>query len=149
MKKIISVLLAMILAFSALAVCASADSEYQTYHISFEISNETSLTGETNLKIVPLEGYNTYVLAGEDFKFVIETSEDFSNTFTIVHSNGIKIEPDIHGVYTISDIHEDQAVRVSFSIEETQSNMFASLIVLVRGLLETILNAFRQLFNMA
>lgn len=149
MKKIISVLLVMLLAFSSLAVCVSAASEYQTYYITYEINDEKGLLGETNLEIVPLAGYNNYVLAGEEFKFVIETSEDFSDTFIIVHVNNVKLEPDIHGVYTISDIHADQTVRVSFALEEEQSNLFASLIVFVRSLFESILNAFRQLFNIA
>lgn len=149
MKKIISVLLVMLLAFSALAVSVAAASEYQTYYITYEISDEKGILGETNIEIVPLAGYNNYVLAGEEFKFTVEMSENYSDTFAVVHSNNVKLEPDIHGVYTISEIHEDQTIRVSFSLEEEQSNMFASLIVFVRSLLETILNAFRQLFNIA
>lgn len=149
MKKIISVSLAIIIALSSLAVFAFAASEYQTYYITYEISDEKGLLGETNVEIVPLAGYNNYVLGGEDFKFTVETSEDYSDSFIIVHANTLKLEPDIHGVYTISEIREDQTIRVSFSLEEEQSNMFASLIVFVRSLFEMIVNMFNQLFSFA
>ena len=144
MKKVISVLLAMILAFSALAVCVSAvDSEYQTYHITFDIADEE------NIKVVPVKGYNEYVLAGEEFKFVIETSEDYSDTFIIVQVDLADIEPDAHGVYTISDIHADHTVKIFFSLEEEQSNMFASLIVFVRSLFQMFIDMFTSLFSIA
>lgn len=144
MKKIISVLLAMILAFSVFAVCAYAiDSEYQTYYIDFDISDEK------NIQIVPLEGYTRYVLPGEDFKFTIETSDNYSDTFIIVQLDMANIEPDIHGVYTISDINSDHMVKVFFSLEEEQSNMFASLIVFVRSLFQMIIDMFNSLFSIA
>lgn len=143
MKKIISVLLAMILAFSALAVAASADSEYQTYYIDYDISDEK------NIQIVPLEGYERYVLPGEDFKFTIETSDSYSDTFIIVQLDMANIEPDIHGVYTISDIHSDHMVKVFFSLEEEQSNMFASIIVLVRSLIQMFMDMINSLFSFA
>lgn len=144
MKKIISVFLAMILAFSAFAVCAYAvDSEYQTYHITFDISDER------NIKVVPVEDSKDYVLAGEDYKFTIETSEGYSDTFIIVQLDMANIEPDIHGVYTISDIHSDHNVKIFFSLEEEQSNMFASIIVFVRSLFQMFIDMITSLFSFA
>lgn len=144
MKKIISVILAMILTFSAFAVCAYAiDSEYQTYYIDYEISDEK------NIQIVPLAGYERYVLPGEDFKFTVETSDSYSDTFIIVQLDLANIEPDIHGVYTISDINSDHTVKVFFSMEEEQSNMFASIIVLVRSLFQMFIDMINSLFSFA
>lgn len=143
MKKIISVFLATILAFSALAMFASADSEYQTYHIAFDIADEK------NIKVVPVEGSKDYVLAGEDYKFTIETSEGYSDTFIIVQLDMANIEPDIHGVYTISDIHSDHTVKVFFSLEDEQSNLFASLIVFVRGIFQMFIDMINSLFSFA
>ena len=144
MKKIISVALAIILAFSALAVSVAAlDSEYQTYHISFDIADEK------NIKVVPVEGYNEYVLAGGEYKFVVETTEGYSDTFIIVQVDLADIEPDAHGVYTISDIHADHTVKVFFSLEDEQSNMFASIIVFVRNLFQMFVDMFSSLFSFA
>lgn len=143
MKKILSIALAMLLAFSALSVFAFADSEYQTYYIDYDISDEK------NIKIVPLEGYERYVLPGEDFKFTIEVSEGYSDTFLIVQLDMADIEPDIHGVYTISDIHSDHMVKVFFNLEDEQSNMFASIIVLVRSLFQMFIDMFTSLFSFA
>ena len=142
MKKVISVLLAMILAFSALAVFAYADSEYQTYHITFELADEE------NIKIVPVEGYHEYVLAGGEYKFTIKTSEGYSDTFLIVQLDLADIDPDAHGVYTISNIRADHTVKVFFSLEEEQSNMFASLIVFVRSLFQMFIDLFNSLFTL-
>ena len=145
MKKIIiSVILAMILTFSAFAVCAyAADSEYQTYYINYDISDEK------NIKIVPLAGYERYVLPGDDFKFTVEVADGYSDTFVIVQLDMANIEPDIHGVYTISDINSDHMVKVFFNLEEEQSNMFASIIVLVRSLFQMFIDMFTSLFSFA
>lgn len=144
MKKVISVILSALLVFSAFAVGAYAiDSEYQTYYINYDIGDER------NIKIVPLEGYDRYVLPGEDFKFTIEVSERYSDTFLIVQLDMANIEPDIHGVYTISDIHSDHMVKVYFNLEDEQSNMFASIIVLVRSLFQMFIDMFNSLFSFA
>lgn len=143
MKKILSVALAILLTFSAFAVCSYAASEYQTYYIDYDISDED------NIKIVPLAGYERYVLPGEDFKFTIEVSEGYSDTFLIVQLDMAEIEPDIHGVYTISDINSDHMVKVFFNMEEEQSNMFASIIVLVRSLFQMFIDMFASLFSFA
>ena len=143
MKKVLSVFLAMMLAFSAFAVVACADSEYQTYHIAFNLSDEE------NIKIVPVKGYNEYVLAGGEFKFTIDVADDYSDTFLIVQVDGTNLDPDAHGVYTISDINADHTVKVFFSLEENQSNMFASLIVFVRGIMQMFIDLFTSLFAFA
>ncbi len=144
MKKVISVILSVLLVFSAFAVCSYAiDSEFQTYYIDFDISDEK------NIKIVPLEGYERYVLPGEDFKFTIEVSEKYSDTFLIVQLDMARVYPDEHGVYTISDINSDHMVKVFFNLEEEQSNMFASIIVLVRSLFQMFIDMFTSLFSFA
>ena len=50
MKKVISVFLAMLLAFSAFAVCAAAG-DYQTYYMAYDVDDST-------ISIVPVEGYS-------------------------------------------------------------------------------------------
>ena len=141
MKKILSVVLAMLLAFSALSVAASAaGGDYQTYYINYELADDT-------IKIVPVEGYNQYVLPGEDFKFRVETEEGYSDVFVIVQLDMVEIEPDVHGVYTIENIDRDHTVKAFLSIEENQSNLFASLIVFVRNIAEWFANIIETLFK--
>jgi hypothetical protein len=141
MKKIISVFLAMLLAFSALSVAASAlGGEYQTYYINYELADDT-------IKIVPVEGYNQYVLPGEDFKFTVETTEGYSDVFVIVQLDTVEIEPDVHGVYTIENVSSDHTIKAFLSIEENQSNLFASLIVFVRNIMEWFANIIESLFK--
>lgn len=131
MKKVISVLLAVILAFSALAVSVSAagvGGDYKTYYMKYDIRNST-------IKIVPNEGYSQYVLPGEDFKFTIQMEEGYSDTFVIVQVDMVTVKPDVHGVYTISDINADKTITAFLSTDKEQSNLFASLIVLVHDVL--------------
>ncbi len=139
MKKLVSVLLAVVLAFSALAVSVAAVSEYQTYYMNF--------TEGENLTIVPANGYDQYVLPGDDFKFYIEVDEGYSDEFVIVEVDMIVIEPDAHGIYTVSDIDSDVEIRAYLSVEENQSNLFSSLIILVRQLMEWFMSIFNSLMS--
>ena len=140
MKKIISVLLAVILSFSALAVAVVAEGAYQTYYMSYEVNEE-------NIRIIPLEGYSQYVLPGEDFKFTVEATENRSDVFVLVHVDNVNLEPDIHGVYTIEDVTSDHTIKAFFSLEENQSNIFASLIIMLRQMFQMIVDMFNQLFQ--
>lgn len=140
MKKVISVLLAVILSFSALAVAVAAEGAYQTYYMSYEVNEE-------NIRIIPLEGYSQYVLPGEDFKFTVEATENRSDVFVIVHVDNVNLEPDIHGVYTIEDVTSDHTIKAFFSLEENQSNIFASLIIMLRQMFQMIVDMFNQLFQ--
>lgn len=135
MKKIVSVLLVVILAFSALAVSVVAASEYQTYHVE-------DITTDENVTIVPAKGYDWYVMPGEDFKFYIEVADGYSDVFVIVEVDMVPVEPDVHGIYTISDMDEDTTVKAYLSMEEEQSNLFASLIVFIRSILEWFMSLF-------
>lgn len=139
MKKVISVFLAMILAFSALAVTAAAG-DYQTYYMAYDISDST-------ISIVPVEGYSQYVLPGEDFKFYIEMQEGYSDTFVIVQVDGVDIDPDVHGVYTISEINSDHTIKAFVSVENDQSNLFASLIVLVHNIMAWFKNIIETIMK--
>ncbi len=140
MKKVISVLLAVILSFSALAVAVAAEGAYQTYYMSYEVNEE-------NIRIIPLEGYSQYVLPGEDFKFTVEATENRSDVFVLVHVDNVNLEPDIHGVYTIEDVTSDHTIKAFFSLEENQSNIFASLIIMLRQMFQMIVDMFNQLFQ--
>lgn len=139
MKKVISILLAAILAFSALAVSVAAG-EYQTYYMNYEIRDK-------KIHIVPLEGYSQYVLPGEDFKFVVAVDEGYSDTFIIVEIDAVVVEPDVHGVYTISDIAADKTITAYLSVQNNQSNLFSSLIVFVHSILAWFKNIFETLFK--
>lgn len=140
MKKVISVLLAVILSFSALAVAVAAEGAYQTYYMSYEVNEE-------NIRIIPLEGYSQYVLPGEDFKFTVEATENRSDVFVLVHVDNVNLEPDIHGVYTIEDVTSDHTIKAFFSLEENQSNIFASLIIMLRQMFQMVVDMFNQLFQ--
>lgn len=135
MKKLLSVLLALILTFSALAVSVAAASEFQTYHVE-------DITADENVTIVPANGYDWYVRPGEDFKFYIEVADGYSDVFVIVEVDMVPVEPDLHGIYTISEIEEDVTVKAYLSMKEGQSNLFASLIVFLRSILEWFMNLF-------
>ncbi len=141
MKKFVSVLLTVILAFSTLAVCVSAEiGDYQTYYMEYDIK-------DTKLHIVPVDGYSQYVLPGGEFKFTIETDEGYTDTFTIVEVDMVAIEPDIHDVYTISDINSDMTITVYVTTDESSSNLFSSLIVLVHNILEWFINIITTTIN--
>ena len=141
MKKVISVILAVLLSFSVLAFAAGAEGgNYQTYHIVYGVQDPT-------ISIVPLEGYDCYVLPGEDFKFVVETAENYSDVFIIVMVDMVEIEPDVHGIYTIEDIESDTTVKAFLSVQENQSNIFTSLIVLVRNITEWFMDIINSLFS--
>ncbi|MBQ8210640.1 MAG: hypothetical protein IJZ35_08670 [Clostridia bacterium] len=138
MKKFISVLLAVILAFSVLAVSVAAGSEYQTYYVE-------NITTDENITIVPANGYDWYVMPGEEFKFYIEVAEDYSDTFVLVEVDMVVVEPDVHGIYTIPDMQKDVTVKAYLSMETEQSNLFASLIVFLRSILDWFMNLFNGL----
>lgn len=141
MKKLVSILLAVVLAFSALAVSVAAASEYQTYYMN--------LTEGENLKIIPANGYDQYVLPGEDFKFYVEVDEGYSDQFVIVEVDMVVIEPDIHGIYTVSEIDDDVEIEARLSMEQEQASLFSSLIMLVHDLMEWFKNIFESLFAFA
>lgn len=138
MKKFVSVFLAMLLAFSVLAVSVAAASEYQTYYVE-------NITEDSNITIVPANGYDWYVMPGEEFKFYVEVDEGYSDVFVIVEVNMVVVEPDVHGIYTISEIDEDVTIKAYLSMKEEQSNLFASLIVFIRSIMEWFLNLFNGL----
>ena len=141
MKKIVSVLLAVVLAFSALAISAAAAGEYQTYYMNF--------TEGDNLTIVPANGYDRYVNPGEDFKFYIQVDEGYDDEFVIVEVDMVVIEPDIHGIYTVSEIDDDVEIEARLSMEQEQASLFSSLIMLVHDLMEWFKNIFESLFAFA
>lgn len=138
MKKLVSIVLAVVLTFSCLAVSVAAASEYQTYYMNF--------TEGENLKIVPANGYDQYVLPGEDFKFYIEVDEGYSDEFVIVEVDMVVIEPDVHGIYTVSEIDDDVEIVARLSMEQGQASMFSSLIILIHDLMEWFKNIFESLF---
>lgn len=140
MKKAISVLLAVILSFSVLAVAVGAEGAYQTYYMAYDVNEE-------NIQIIPLEGYSQYVLPGESFKFTVEATEGRSDVLVIVQVDMVTIEPDIHGVYTIADVNADHTIKAFFSLEENQSNIFASLIIMLRQMFQMFVDMFNSLFQ--
>ena len=140
MKKAISVLLAVILSFSALAVAVAAEGDYQTYYMNYEVNEE-------NITIAPIPGYSRYVLPGNDFKFTVTATEDRSDVFVIVQVDNATIEPDVHGVYTISDVKSDHTIKAFFSLDEQQSNIFASLIIMLREMFQMLVDVINSLFK--
>ena len=61
--------------------------------------------------------------------------------------DNVNLEPDIHGVYTIEDVTSDHTIKAFFSLEENQSNIFASLIIMLRQMFQMIVDMFNQLFQ--
>ncbi len=140
MKKVISILLSVILAFSALSVVAFAEGDNQTYYISYEVNEE-------NISIIPVEGCSQYVLPGENFRFRVEATDGRSDTFVIVQVDNVTIEPDVHGIYTIEEVYEEHTVKAFFSLDDGQANIFASLIVMLRELFQQLIDMLDALFR--
>lgn len=141
MKKIISVMLAMLLAFSSLAVLAAAEGgDYQTHYISYDITEDT-------LHIVPVDGYSQYVVPGEDFKFTVEVDEGYSDAFVIVQIDTVELNPDVHGVYTIEEVTEDMTIRAFLSMDDDATNLFGSLIVMLQQMFQAFVDWLNMLFK--
>lgn len=79
--------------------------EIVTYNVSYP-SETTGYTFDI------LNGYNTTINAGENFKFEIVLDEDYSNSEVVVKANNSVIEPDIQGVYTVSNINQNIEITV-------------------------------------
>ncbi len=135
MKKVISVLLAAIIAFSCLALTVSAADEGFTKSYNVNVAPDCA----EKLAITSLSGTN-YVVAGGSFQFTVEAinGHTFDQTTVIKVANthyeadvvlgveseyGYIVEPDKNGVYTIAEVNEDLYIYVA-NLEKTS---FSSL----------------------
>ena len=145
MKKLISVLLVLTMLFTFPAVIAYAtEGEYQTFYISYEVQNK-------GCYIQPLEGYEQYVTPGSDFRFTIEVERNadgepkYTNAMAIVEANHKTIEPDEHGIYTISNINEDVNILVYLTFEQDKGNLAASILVMLKQMFRVIIDVIRKI----
>lgn len=122
-------------------------------NISVYISDKTFYAEfeerDRHVRVVPCEGYSQYIRVGDDLRFYIEVDDGYSDAFVIVQVNGENVEPDVHGVYTVRDVRANFTVKAFLSMEDQQSNLFASLIVLVRRIADwfkNILDTLKQAF---
>ncbi len=126
MKKLISILLAVMVVFSCLgAVCYAAEEDDVVTDGSFEELFIVDVAPESKSKItvIGVDGTN-YVKKGESFRFKIEVVDDyvFDQTTVLKVANThyaadlvIKgeapdsyiVEPDANGVYTVENVEED------------------------------------------
>ena len=74
-------------------------------------------TGE-GFEIVPLNGYSTEVDLRGDFKFKVNASEGYDLANADVKADGVKLTPDLNGVYTITNIAEDITITVGGAVKK-------------------------------
>lgn len=157
MKKILSVLLAALLALGCFGAIAFAEDDGEIgYTASYAVY--VSPWNQGQIQIVPAEGYGSEVKRGDNYKFTIETYNGYefdqttcvkiypAKTFApdMVLTNldagyGVTITPDADGVYTIDAVEEDLVVAV-FNL--TEGSMPA-----IRTFLFDMFNFFLRLFQ--
>ncbi len=150
MKKLTSILLAVILAFSCLAVIGFA-AEKDGFLEVFTVNPAPE--SESKIAVIGVNGTN-YVNKGETFRFKVETIGDyvFDQTTVLKVANthyaadlvlrgeteyGYIIEPDMNGVYTIENIEEDLYIYAC----NLETESFA-------GIKDFLLNMFNFFLNL-
>ena len=151
MKKLISLVLAVIIAFSCLSLTVSAADEGYT---KTYVVNVAPACAE-KLELVSTSGSH-YVVAGESFSFRVEAINGyvFDQTTVIKVANthyeadvvlgveseyGYVITPDKNGVYTIEEVNEDLYIYVA----NLEQSSFADL----KDFLLNMFNFFRDLMK--
>ena len=153
MKKVISVLLALVILAVPMAVCAAAADDDTPDKVCC-----ITPPGESYMfTLEPVEGYEYYVKEGDDFQFTVKPKEGYSLEFAVVYyyaTNVVEgvadddilqtpLEPDGDGVYTIDRVTTDLTIVVSQVTEARQANLFAN----IRQILHLIFAVIARLFG--
>ena len=157
MKKLISVLLAVIIAFSCcvIAVSAADDSGYdKAYFVTVAEAHREKL------RIIPLSG-QYYVIAGGTFQFTVEPLNDYvfdrttgirvatthyeSDMINGADSEyGYILEPDANGVYTITEVNEDLYIYPV----NLETSLFAGLKHFLFGMFDFFFEALKGFLDL-
>ncbi|MBR5427431.1 MAG: hypothetical protein IK118_03715 [Clostridia bacterium] len=153
MKKVISILLALVLLAVPLAVCAAAEDDDTPDKVCC-----ITPPGESYMfTLEPVEGYEYYVKEGDDFQFTVKAKEGYSLEFAVVYYYATNVlegvadddilqtplEPDADGVYTIDRVTTDLTIVVSQVTEARQASLFAN----IRYIIHLILAVLGRLFG--
>ena len=151
MKKLISLVLAVIIAFSCLSLTVSAADEGYTKTYVVNVAPDCA----QKLELTSTSGSH-YVVAGESFSFTVEAINGyvFDQTTVLKVANthyeadvvlgveseyGYVITPDKNGVYTIEEVNEDLYIYVA----NLEQSSFADL----KDFLLNMFNFFRDLMK--
>ena len=151
MKKLISLVLAVIIAFSCLSLTVSAADEGYTKTYVVNVAPDCA----QKLELISTSGSH-YVVAGESFSFTVEAINGyvFDQTTVLKVANthyeadvvlgveseyGYVITPDKNGVYTIEEVNEDLYIYVA----NLEQSSFADL----KDFLLNMFNFFRDLMK--
>ena len=153
MKKVISILLALIALVLPLCLTAVADDEEPLTTVYYVQLPEAC----KQYSVVPLEGYSTYdgtgvyVQAGNSFKFQVIPNEGYSVQMLQVSYYDTEKEkstteqmipmkaPD---TFTIEAVNADTTVAVDYVMQEQKAIFFRRLIEFVRNLFSVIMKFF-------
>ena len=156
MKKILSVVLAAIMAFSCLSIVVFA-AEGSGFTQSYSVTVAPDC--QDKLAITSTTGVN-YVIEGESFSFTVEAVNGYvfdqttvikianTNYYVDVMTNtendyGYILEPDAEGVYTIENITEDMYVYVA----NLDKKSFATLKDFLMNMMNFFLNLMKWFFG--
>ncbi len=156
MKKIISIVLAVIMTLSCLAVVAFA-TEGGSFTKSYSVTVAPDC--QEKLAITSLSGVN-YVIEGGTFKFTVEAvngyvfdqttvikianTDYYSDVMTNTENDyGYILEPDSDGVYTIENVTEDMHVYVA----NLDKSSFAGLKDFLMNMMNFFLNLMKWFFG--
>lgn len=160
MKKILSVLLSVLLIFSAVSLIAFASEDDTGYTQIYTV--RVSDQSKSKIEIVSVTGVNV-VSKGANFQFTVKylgsyipdaTTEIrvFPDAFpqSLFYSDEdtdgiVTLIPDEYGIYTIENVQEDMCVD-AFSLNDKKLPSVKDLIV---SIFESILNFIRRIFNLA
>ncbi len=82
------------------------------FRLSGEGTYSITAHSGTGYSVEAESGYSTTVVAGGTFKFKVNLSSAYSESDIVVKSNGLTLNADVYGVYTISNITENIAITV-------------------------------------
>ncbi|MBQ6019137.1 MAG: hypothetical protein IJL26_03060 [Clostridia bacterium] len=154
MKKVISVLLALVMIAVPMSVFAAAEGGDDTPD---KVCRITPPAESYMFTLEPVEGYEYYVREGDDFQFTVKPKDGYSLEFAVVYYfatdilEGVAgdeilqtpVEPDEDGVYTIDRVTTDITIVVSQVTEARQANLFSN----IRYLLHLIFAVLGKLFG--
>ena len=157
MKKLTSVLLAVIIAFSCLAVIAFAADEEAGFSDVFAVN--VAPESSAKLEITSLSGSN-YVRKGESFSFTAKAIGDyvFDQTTVLKVANthyaadlvlngtreyGYILEPDANGVYTVENVQEELYIYAC----NLETSTFAGLKDFLLGMFNFFLDMMKWFFG--
>ena len=158
MKKIVSILLVVILAFSCLAVIGAAAEENDGSFAEI-CSVMAAPESSEKIRVVGVDGSN-YVKKGESFSFKIEILDDYvidqTTVFKVANTHyaadlvlkgekeyGYVIEPDANGVYTIENVEKDLYIYAC----NLEAESFASLKDFLFNMMNFFLNLMKWFFG--